>query len=143
VEKTGEQIYHNAFITDHKVTFSNVELIASCGRARWKIENEGNNTLKTQGYHFEHNYGHGEKYLANTLTTLILIAFLFHTILDLFFEPFVFLKKALTRRVFFDSIRILTNFFYCFSWEHLFSSMRYGLQKGLPLPTGDYILPSG
>jgi hypothetical protein len=143
VEKTGEQMYHNAFITDHNVAFSNVALIASCGRTRWKIENEGNNTLKTQGYHFEHNYGHGEKYLANTLATLILLAFLFHTILDLFFEPFVFLKKALTRRVFFDSIRILTNFFYCFSWEHLFSSMRHGLQKGLPLPTGDYILPSG
>jgi len=29
------------------------------GRCRWKIENENNNTLKTKGYHFEHNYGHG------------------------------------------------------------------------------------
>ena len=31
------------------------------GRARWKIENETFNTLKNQGYHFEHNYGHGKK----------------------------------------------------------------------------------
>ena len=30
------------------------------GRARWKIENETFNTLKNQGYNFEHNYGHGD-----------------------------------------------------------------------------------
>jgi len=34
------------------------------GRCRWKIENETFNTLKNQGYHFEHNYGHGEKNLS-------------------------------------------------------------------------------
>jgi len=28
-------------------------------RARWRIENETFNTLKNQGYHFEHNFGHG------------------------------------------------------------------------------------
>ena len=33
-------------------------------RARWKIENETFNTLKNQGYHFEHNYGHGEQHLS-------------------------------------------------------------------------------
>ena len=27
------------------------------GRCRWKIENETFNTLKNQGYNFEHNYG--------------------------------------------------------------------------------------
>ena len=34
------------------------------GRSRWKIENETFNTLKNLGYHFEHNYGHGEDHLA-------------------------------------------------------------------------------
>jgi hypothetical protein len=29
----------------------------SGGRARWKIENETFNTLKNQGYQFEHNFG--------------------------------------------------------------------------------------
>ncbi len=37
-----------------------VELLVKAGRARWKIENEGFNTLKDQGYHLEHNIGHGK-----------------------------------------------------------------------------------
>ena len=35
------------------------------GRARWRIENEVFNTLKNQGYHFEHNFGHGNQHLSN------------------------------------------------------------------------------
>ena len=50
-----------------------------CGRARWKIENENNNTLKTAGYHLEHNFGHGKQYLASLLATMNILAFLFHT----------------------------------------------------------------
>ena len=34
------------------------------GGGRWQIENETFNTLKNQGYHFEHNYGHGTQHLA-------------------------------------------------------------------------------
>ena len=39
-------------------------------------ENETFNTLKNQGYHFEHNYGHGEQHLATVLAVLMLMAFL-------------------------------------------------------------------
>ena len=45
------------------------------GRARWKIENETFNTLKNQGYHFEHNYGHGKKNLPVVLAMVMLLAF--------------------------------------------------------------------
>ena len=50
------------------------------GRSRWKIENETGrhsvfNTLKNQGYHFEHNYGHGKKYLSTVMAYLMLLAF--------------------------------------------------------------------
>jgi divalent metal cation (Fe/Co/Zn/Cd) transporter len=34
------------------------------------------NTLKNQGYEFEHNYGHGKQYLSSTLAGLMLLAFL-------------------------------------------------------------------
>jgi selenocysteine lyase/cysteine desulfurase len=44
-------------------------------RARWKIENETFNTLKNQGYHFEHNFGHGRKHLATGLAIIMLLAF--------------------------------------------------------------------
>ena len=46
------------------------------GRARWKIENETFNTLKNQGYHLEHNFGHGEKNLSVVLAVLMMLAFL-------------------------------------------------------------------
>ena len=51
------------------------ELLMWGGRARWKIENETFNTLKNQGYHFEHNYGHGYQHLSVVLAMLMLLAF--------------------------------------------------------------------
>jgi hypothetical protein len=47
----------------------------------WKIENEDFNNLKTKGCHFELNLGHGKQYLAQTLLSLNILAFLFHTVL--------------------------------------------------------------
>ena len=52
---------------------------AACGRARWKIENETFNVLKTNGYNLEHNFGHGKETLASVLVVLNLLAFGFHT----------------------------------------------------------------
>jgi len=46
------------------------------GRARWRIENETFNTLKNQGCHFEHNYGHGKENLCSVMTMLMMLAFL-------------------------------------------------------------------
>ena len=40
-------------------------------RARWKIENETFNTLKNQGYHFEHNFGHGYRHLSTVFAHLM------------------------------------------------------------------------
>jgi len=51
-------------------------LIERGGRTRWKIENETFNTLKNQGYHFEHNYGHGFNNLSTVLMLLMMLAFL-------------------------------------------------------------------
>jgi hypothetical protein len=51
--------YHNSWVTDIAVSKNNVVKLVQGGRARWKIENETFNTLKNQGYHIEHNFGHG------------------------------------------------------------------------------------
>ncbi|MBK8326354.1 MAG: hypothetical protein IPL02_04655 [Moraxellaceae bacterium] len=59
-DEAGKEIYRNAFVTNHAVSDKNVAEAVEAGRGRWKIENENNNTLKTKGYHFEHNYGHGK-----------------------------------------------------------------------------------
>jgi len=69
------KISHFSWITDIPVTKENVVQIAKGGRARWKIENETFNTLKNQGYNFEHNYGHGYQHLCHVLGLLMFLAF--------------------------------------------------------------------
>ena len=81
-DDAGQVLYRNAWATSHCIGHHNVQAIAAAGRARWKIENEGNNVLKNHGYRFEHNFGHGKQHLANVLTTMILRAYLVHTALD-------------------------------------------------------------
>ena len=44
------------FVTDLSVTKKNVGELTEQGRKRWKIENEGFNTQKKQGYNLEHMY---------------------------------------------------------------------------------------
>jgi len=64
------------WITDLAVTRANVWRIMQAGRARWKIENETFNTLKNQGYNYEHNYGHGKENLSVVFALLMMLAFL-------------------------------------------------------------------
>src|SRR6266850_1037336 len=63
-EVSQDQVQHFSWVTDLRVSKRNVYPLMRGGRARWKIENETFNTLKNQGYHFEHNYGHGEQNLS-------------------------------------------------------------------------------
>ena len=63
------------WVTDIKLNIKRVWSIMKTGRSRWKIENETFNTLKNLGYHFEHNYGHGQDHLSTTLAHLMLLAF--------------------------------------------------------------------
>ena len=42
------------WVTGITLSKANVEKVMRMGRARWKIENETFNTLKNQGYNFEH-----------------------------------------------------------------------------------------
>jgi hypothetical protein len=74
--KPNGEVKKWSWITDLKLSQRNVHKVMRGGRARWKIENETFNTLKNQGYHFEHNYGHGYQHLATVLAILMLIAFL-------------------------------------------------------------------
>jgi len=75
-KKTGEQVFYSTWITDLEITPENIEELIAVARSRWKIENETFNTLKNQGYHLEHNYGHGKKYLATNFAILTFLAFL-------------------------------------------------------------------
>jgi hypothetical protein len=134
---TGEQLYHNSFITNHRVTAENVAAVAQAGRGRWKIENENNHVLKTKGYHVEHNFGHGQQYLSAVMLSLNLLAFLFHTVLEWSDDKYALLRRVLARRqTFFDDIRALTRYMVFDSWEHLLDFMLQGLELQSSLDTG-------
>jgi len=114
------KISQNSFVTNHLITLENVAEIVKAGRARWKIENENNNTLKTKGYHLEHNFGHGEKFLSSLLLTLNILAFLFHTVMEMMDVRIQLPQKRLgPRTTFFDDIRALTRYHYFKSWDYL------------------------
>ena len=63
-ETDGTILYRHAVATQHPLDRTTVESVVQAGRARWNIENEHNNTLKTKGYHLEHHDGHGKQHLA-------------------------------------------------------------------------------
>lgn len=65
-----------SWVSNIKLTATNVVAIMKAGRARWKVENETFNTLKNLDYGLEHNYGHGKQYLANNFAVLMMLAFL-------------------------------------------------------------------
>lgn len=128
-EDTGKQLYHNAWITDHILDETSVVAVARDGRNRWKVENEGINVLKNQGYHFEHNYGHGQQHLSTVLLTLLLLAFLFHTALALSCQFYQAVRRELgPRRTFFNDLRALTRYMYFPSWQQLLTFMYQQLE---------------
>ena len=128
----GKVTYHNAFATNHAISPANVAEIVRAGRARWKVENENNNTLKTKGYHLSHNFGHGKQHLSALLATLNLLAFLLHTLLELLDSSYQRLRQFLPRKVFFDDLRALTRYLCFDSWEALMAFMIRGLELQAP-----------
>ena len=72
----------SAFATSLDVTRDTVAEIVACARARWTIENESFNVLKSNGCHLEHNFGHGKHNLAMTFAALSLFAFALQTVCD-------------------------------------------------------------
>lgn len=132
-ETAGTILYRNAFATNHHLDHTTVEAVVQAGRARWKIENEHNNTLKTRGYHLEHNYGHGQQHLSAVLLTLNLLAFLFHTVLGWVDHKYQLLRQALAaRQTFFQDLQALTRYLLFESWDHLLDFMLQGLEIAIP-----------
>jgi len=78
----GKVTYYSSFITNLSIDKKNISELASCARARWKIENETFNVLKNNGYHIEHNFGHGKQTLSALLVVFNLLAFTMHNACD-------------------------------------------------------------
>src|SRR3954469_23968333 len=99
-------------------------VLAACGRARWKIENETFNVLKTNGYNLEHNFGHGKQTLSNLLVSLNLLAFAFHTVANLCvlaWRTAVATRGAKYR--FFEHLRTITAYIVFPNWYSLLTAI--------------------
>jgi hypothetical protein len=132
--ETGATCYQHAWVTDLTITDDNLAELVRCGRAHWKVENENNNVLKNHGYQLEHNYGHGQQYLSMTLLTLLLLAFLLHTVAHLSHHLYRRLRADLGRREnFFNDLRALLRYHLFESWADLLHFMAVQLEL-LPGP---------
>ena len=120
----GKRTFFNSCVTDLEITNATVAEIAACGRARWKIENETFNVLKTNGYNLEHNFGHGKETLASVLVTLNLLAFGFHTAARLAVLAWrqAVIARGPTYR-FFEHLRMITVYIVFEDWDHLLRSI--------------------
>jgi hypothetical protein len=129
-----DTVQHCSWITSLRVNKGTVYQIMRGGRARWRIENETFNTLKNQGYHFEHNYGHGYQHLSVVFAVLMMLAFLVDQVQQLCCPLFqaVWAKLGSKRRLW-ERMRALFDDYALASMRHLFEALFYGLQKTAPI----------
>src|SRR5208283_5317532 len=124
------------WVTDLRISRGNARWLVRGGRCRWKIENETFNTLKNQGYHFEHNYGHGKKNLSVVFAMLMMLAFLVDQVQQLCCPLFKAVRKKLkSKRALWDNLRSHFRHFVFRSMRHLYEVILYDLAKQLPAPT--------
>ena len=132
-EWDGDQVQHFSWVTDLRVNKSTVYQLMRGGRARWRIENETFNTLKNQGYHFEHNFGHGYQHLSVVFAVLMMLAFLVDQVQQLCCPLFqaVWAKLGSKRRLW-ERMRALFYDYALDSMRHLFEALLYGWTKTAP-----------
>ena len=120
----GKVTYDNAFVTSLPVTQGSVGEIVACARARWKIENESFNVLKSNGYHLEHNFGHGKQNLAMMFAAMNLLAFAIHTVCDCLEQIWIAARAAKrARKRFFEHIRTITAYLVFPDWPSLMQTL--------------------
>ena len=131
-DKSGKQ-QHFTWVTKLEITPENVYEIMRAGRSRWRIENETFNTLKNQGYNFEHNYGHGYKNLCSVMTMLMMLSFLIDQVQQLCCKVYQQARKHVGRlSTLFERVRSLINFSVWPSWHDLYKFIGVPLERPPP-----------
>jgi Transposase DDE domain len=129
-----DQVQHFSWVTDLRVNKGTVYQLMRGGRARWRIENETFNTLKNQGYHFEHNFGHGYQHLSVVFAVLMMLAFFVDQVQQLCCPLFqaVWAKLGSKRRLW-ERMRALFYDYALASMRQLFEALWYGWKKTAPI----------
>ena len=121
--KTGKT-QHFTWVTDLTITEENIFHFMRGARARWKIENETFNTLKNQGYQFDHNFGLGKKHLTEVFVLLMMLAFLIDQILQLCCPLFqAAWKRYKSKKSLWEKVRSKFHEFYIDNMEDLYRSL--------------------
>src|SRR5438128_1769230 len=129
-----DKIQHFSWVTDIRVSQRNVYPLMRAGRARWKIENETFNTLKNQGYNFEHNYGHGEQNLSVVFAMLMMLAFLVDQTQQLCCALFQAVWAKLgSKRLLWERMRSLFYTYELESMRQLLEALFYGWKRPKPI----------
>lgn len=124
----GIKRQHFSWVTDIAITKDNAYTIMRGGRTRWKIENETFNTLKNQGYNYEHNFGHGEKNLSVNLALLMMLSFLVDQVQQLCCKLFQAARvKCGSKRTLWETIRVIPKTLPLNSWQELLSVIAFGV----------------
>ena len=133
-ETTKGQTQHFSWVTDLRLNKGTVYRLMQGARARWRIENETFNTLKNQGYHFEHNFGHGYQHLSVVFAVVMMLAFCVDQVQQLCCPLFqaVWAKWG-SKRLLWEKMRALFYDYALDSMEHLFQALYYGLKKSAPV----------
>ena len=134
----GERIKVFTWVTDLKITKRNAPKLVRGGRCRWKIENETFNTLKNQGYHYEHSYGHGKLNLSVIFALLMMLAFLLDQVQQHCCPLFrAVWQKLESKKAVWDNLRSHFRHFIFQSMRHLYEVILHDLGKKIPAPKLD------
>ena len=124
-----------SWVTEDEISREQLSPYQAGGRCRWKIENETFNTLKNQGYNFEHNYGHGSQNLSSVLMVLMFLAFLVDQVQQACCPVFqAVLKKLGSRRSVWDHLRSHFRHFVFRSFHDLWVAVLTESARNRPPP---------
>ena len=91
------------------------------------------NTLKNQGDHFEHNFGHGYQHLSVVFAVLMMLAFLVDQVQQLCCPLFqAAWAKWGSKRLLWEKMSALFYDYALDSMQHLFEALVYGFKKSVP-----------
>jgi hypothetical protein len=133
-ETTKGKVQHFSWVTDLRLNKGTVYRLMQGARARWRIENETFNTLKNQGYHFEHNFGHGYQHLSVVFAVLMMLAFCVDQVQQRCCPLFqAAWAKWGSKRLLWERMRALFYTYVLDSMGHLFQALYYGVKKTPPI----------
>jgi len=125
---------HFSWVTDLSLDRERAPQVVRGGRARWKIENETFNTLKNQGYQFEHNFGHGKQNLSVVFAMLMMLAFLVDQTQQLCCPLFrAVWEKLGSKKMLWERMRSLFRDFTVSSMREIWEALFHGYEKPRPV----------